>query len=138
MHSATCLTLGCSCCNSLYEVFLEHTEDDQRRHDGDYGSCKYDIPSGSILSYEGCDLNGNGLRFAAGKCQVRHQVIIPDSQTVQDHHDPVQGPRRGKVTFQKVWNGVHPSICAASSISKGMPFRKLQYNRVPKAIDPEM
>ena len=94
MHSATCLTLGCSCGNSLYEVFLEHTEDDQRRHDGDYGSCKYDIPSGSILSYEGCDLNGNGLRFAAGKCQVRHQVIIPDSQTVQDHHGSCTGSEK--------------------------------------------
>ena len=52
--------------------------------------------------------------------------------------EAVHGPSRGNVTFQNVWNGLQPSIWAASSISNGTPFKKLQYSREPNATEPEI
>ena len=62
------------------------------------------------------------------------QIPSPFNTTMEAVH----GPRRGNVTFQNVWNGLQPSIWAASSISNGTPFQKLQYSREPNATEPEI
>ena len=63
---------------------------------GDQRTGKDDVPAGGILTDKGVNGNRNGLGLIGGQCQIRHQEVVPDAQTVQHDQRGGAGSQQGE------------------------------------------